>query len=204
VRVNVVRGSLCSSTLVSWIALALFAGCGLPLSNTSFENAPTITDGRERQPTADVPAASMPLKLPFQGCLVEGNRDELPTIVANALVQHSAVTFAYREQLTHDEYHIPLIVAAFDPVTWVGAPLGDFGVTSFATLTIRKGDEVLGDYTAKAFVSRPYSLYSSPTHRELEAAARAAVRAKIDAQLARDANRLGQEAGMAVAEHSAP
>jgi hypothetical protein len=109
-----------------------------------------------------------------------------------SLSSTSSVTFSYREELTHDDYHVPLIVSAFDPVTYVGAPLGDLGVTAFASLSIVDGDRVLGDYTAKVHVSKSYSLYSEPTHKEVEQAARAAVREKIDQKLYRDADRLAQ------------
>jgi len=52
------------------------------------------------------------------------------------------------------------------------------------------GDRVLGDYTAKEHVSKSYNLYSEPTHRELEQAARDAVRERIDRKLYLDADRL--------------
>ena len=119
-------------------------------------------------------------------------RSELPPAVAMSLADTSSLTFSYREELTHDEYHIPLIVSALDPVTYMGAPLGDFGVTAFASFSISDGDTVLGDYTAKAHVSKSYSLYSEPTHRELEQAAREAVRRKIDQKLHDDADRLAR------------
>src|SRR5690348_2978055 len=135
--------------------------------------------------------------LPFKGRLVDGDPDELPPAVAMSLSNTSTVTFSYREELTHDEYHIPLIVSALDPVTYFGAPLGDYGVTAFASLSITNGDRVLGDYTAKAYISKSYTLYSEPTHAELERAARAAVRERIDQKLYRDANRLAAAAGSA-------
>jgi hypothetical protein len=128
--------------------------------------------------------------LPFRGKLVEGDPDELPPTVAAALSHDAPITFSYREQLTHDEYHIPLMLSALDPVTYAGAPLGDYGVTAFASLTVRQGDTVLGSYTAKAHVSKSYSLYAEPTHRELEQAARTEVRDKIDQRLDRDADRI--------------
>jgi hypothetical protein len=134
----------------------------------------------------DTPA----VPLPFRGRLVDGDPKELPPAVAMSLSNSSAVTFTYREDLTHEEYHIPLIVSAFDPVTYVGAPLGDYGVTAFASLWIIQGERVVGDYTAKAHISRSYSLYSEPTHRELEEDARTAVRERIDEKLYRDADRL--------------
>ena len=109
-----------------------------------------------------------------------------------SLYRNAAVTFSYREELTHDDYHIPLIVSALDPVTYVGAPLGDLGVTAFASLSITDGDRVIGDYTAKVHISKSYSLYSEPTHRAVEQAARAAVREKIDQKLYRDAGRLAE------------
>ncbi|MGH7932045.1 MAG: hypothetical protein ACREQN_02640 [Candidatus Binataceae bacterium] len=139
---------------------------------------------------AMVPAPAKPL--PFRGRLVNGDVNELPPAVAMSLSDTSPVTFSYREELTHDEHHIPLIVTALDPVTYAGAPLGDYGVTAFASLSVVEGDRILGDYTAKAYVSRSYSLYSEPTHRELEEAARAEVRHRIDQKLYRDADRLAQ------------
>ena len=119
----------------------------------------------------------------------------------------SQVTFIYREELTHDDYHIPLIVTAFDPVTYAGAPVGDLGVTAFASLSITDGERVLGDYTAKVHVSKSYTLYREPTHREVEEAARAAVREKIDQKLYRDEDRLAQAfavAGRPTADASQP
>src|ERR1700730_6086205 len=130
--------------------------------------------------------------LPFKGRLAQGDASELTSAVAISHSSTASVTFSYREELTHDDYHVPLIVSAFDPVTYVGAPLGDLGVTAFASLSIVDGDRVLGDYTAKVHVSKSYSLYSEPTHKEVEQAARAAVREKIDQKLYRDADRLAQ------------
>jgi hypothetical protein len=146
-----------------------------------------------QQPAVAPAVAEAPAHpLPFKGRLAEGDADAVPPAVAMSLSSTSAVTFSYREELTHDDYHIPLIVSALDPVTYVGAPLGDLGVTAFASLSITDGDRVLGDYTAKVHVSKSYSLYSEPTHRAVEQAARAAVREKIDQKLYRDADRLAE------------
>jgi len=132
--------------------------------------------------------------LPFKGKLISGNVNDLPPAVAMSLAPDSPITFSYREQLTHGEYHIPLAVTALDPVTYFGAPLGDYSVTASALLSIFEGDHALGDYTAEAFISKSYSLYSEPTHKELEQAARGAVRRKIDEKLYRDEKRLAQAA----------
>jgi len=85
--------------------------------------------------------------LPFKGRLVEGDPSDVPPAVAMSLSSNSPVTFTYREELTHDDYHVPLIVSALDPANLVGAPLGDYGVTAFASLSINDGERVLGDYT---------------------------------------------------------
>jgi len=151
-------------------------------------SSPATAIAQSSAPDTGSQAPARPL--PFKGRLIDGDPAELPPTIANSLANESTVTFAYREELSHDDYHIPLIVAAFDPVTYVGAPLGDFGVTAFASLTIFDGDRVIGDYTAKTHVSRSYTLYHEPTHREVEEAARAAVRDKIDAKLADDAGRI--------------
>jgi len=136
-----------------------------------------------------------PHPLPFTGRLISGDPHDLPPAVAMSLAQDSAVTFSYREELSHDEYHIPLVISAFDPVTYFGAPLGDFGVTAFASLSVTDGDRLLGDYTAKAYVTMSYTRYSEPTHMELDNAARAAVREKIDRKLYGDAARLAEAIG---------
>ena len=128
--------------------------------------------------------------LPFKGRLVAGDPTELPPGVAMSLSSTSAVTFTYREELTHDDYHVPLIVSALDPANLVGAPLGDIGTTAFASLSISDGDRILGDYTAKEHVSKSYNLYSHPTHKEVDDAARAAVRNRIDQKLYSDEARL--------------
>jgi hypothetical protein len=135
--------------------------------------------------------------LPFKGKLLSGNANELPPAIAMSLAPDSRISFSYREELTHNEYHIPLAVTALDPVTYFGAPLGDYAVSAFASLSIFDGDRVLGDYTAKAFVTKSYSLYSEPTHKELEEAARRSVRQKIEEKLYRDEQRLAQAAANA-------
>jgi hypothetical protein len=148
-----------------------------------------------QEQTVAAPTAAAPVHpLPIKGRLVDGDPQELPPAVAESLATNSAVTFSYREELTHDEYHIPLIVTALDPATYVGAPLGDYGVTAFASLSIIDGDRILGDYTAKAHVSKSYTIYSQPTHQELEREARIAVREKIDQKLYADSARLAQAA----------
>jgi hypothetical protein len=167
----------CPSVSVVLFLAAIALGCSfqVPVSQT------VVPTG----PFAEHP-------LPFKGKLVSGNANELPPAVAMSLSPDSPISFSYREELTHSEYHIPLAITALDPVTYFGAPLGDYGVTAFASLSIFDGDQVLGDYTAKAFVSKSYTLYSEPTHEELEQAARSSVRQKIEEKVFRDEARLVQ------------
>ncbi|HEY9157349.1 hypothetical protein [Candidatus Binatus sp.] len=147
------------------------------LSDSQLVIAPKVTD----QPAHP---------LPFKGRLIAGDPAELPPAVAMSLSNTSPVTFTYREELTHDDYHVPLIVSALDPANLVGAPLGDIGTTAFASLSISAGDTILGDYTAKEHVSKSYSMYSQPTHKQVDDAARAAVRNRIDQKLYSDEARL--------------
>jgi hypothetical protein len=142
--------------------------------------------------------------LPFKGKLVSGNANELPPAIAMSLSPDSSISFSYREELTHNEYHIPLAVTALDPVTYFGAPLGDYGVTAFASLSIFDGNQVLGEYTAKAFVSKSYTLYSEPTHEELVQDARRSVRQKIEEKVYRDQDRLARGASAGRATASTP
>ncbi len=134
------------------------------------------------------------MALPFKGKLIDGDPADLPPAVAGALSDSGPIGFNYREELTHDHYTVPLALSAFDPLTYVGYPLGNYGVTAFASLAITDGPRVLGDYTAKVHVSRDYTLYYQPTYLELERDARAQVREKIDEQLNHDASRLAQAA----------
>src|SRR5271170_155577 len=96
--------------------------------------------------------------LPFRGKLLSGDPAELPPAVAMSLSDSSPVTFTYREELTHDDYHVPLIVSALDPANLVGAPLGDIATTAFASLSISSGDIIIGDYTAREHVSKSYNM----------------------------------------------
>ncbi len=140
---------------------------------------------------ADIPAHP----LPFKGKLISGDPAELPPAVAMSLSDSAPVTFTYREELTHDDYHVPLIVSALDPANLVGAPLGDIGTTAFASLSISAGDTIIGDYTAKEHVSKSYNMYSQqPTHKEVDEAALAAVRQRIDQKLYKDEARLARAA----------
>ena len=148
------------------------------------------------QPSAPPPVAQTPAHpLSFKGRLIDGNPNELPPAVALSLSHSSNVTFSYREELTHDDYRIPLWFSALDPVTYAGASLGDYGVTALASLSTIDGDRISGDYTAKAYVTKSYSLYSEPTHLELERAARTEVREKIDQKLYADAAKLADAVG---------
>ena len=136
----------------------------------------------------DVPAHP----LPFKGRLISGNKDELPPAVAMSLSDNSPVTFTYREELTHDDYHVPLAISALDPANLIGAPLGDIGVTAFASLSISSGDTILADYTAKEHAFKSYNLYHDVTHAEVDEAARAAVRQRIDQKIYSDEDRLAK------------
>jgi hypothetical protein len=142
---------------------------------------------------ADVPAHP----LPFKGKLISGDPAELPPAVAMSLSDSSPVTFTYREELTHDDYHIPLLLSAVDPGSWVGNPTGDIGVTAFASLSISSGDTIIGDYTAKEHVSKSYSLYTQASHKEVDDAARVAVRQRLDQKIYADEARLAQAAASA-------
>src|SRR5271155_5733061 len=125
------------------------AGASAPAADSQLVIAPKVVD---------VPAHP----LPFKGKLLSGDPAELPPAVAMSLSDSSPVTFAYREELTHDDYHVPLIVSALDPANLVGAPLGDIATTAFASLSISSGDSVIGDYTAREHVSKSYNMYSQP------------------------------------------
>ena len=147
-----------------------------------------------QQTTPVMPAARQvsARPLPFKGRLVNGNPKELPPAVAMSLSNSSPVEFSYREELAHDEHHVSLLASAFNPATYAGATLGEYEVTAFASLSVTKGDRILGDYTAIVHVSKPYSLYAEPTHMELDQRARAEVRDAIDQKLYRDETRLAE------------
>jgi hypothetical protein len=135
--------------------------------------------------------------LPFKGKLLSGDPGELPPAVAMSLSNDGPLTFTYREELTHDDYHIPLAISWLDPLTYSGAPLGDIGTTAFATLSISSGDTILADYTAKEHASKSYNLYTQPAHKEVDDAAIAAVRQRIDQKIYSDEARLAQAAASA-------
>ncbi len=183
--------------IVPGIALsAALAACSVQ----TYANTFSVPIGTTAAPPSDQQAAvtsqaeSAPVPLPFKGRLLDGNPRTLPPAVAASLSDSSDIVFNYREELTHDHYTVPLALSAFDPLTYVGYPLGNYSVTAFASLGISKGDKVLGDYTAKVHLTRDYTLYYQPTYIELEHAAKAAVRQKIDEQLYRDSGRLAQAA----------
>jgi hypothetical protein len=168
---------------------ALVAGCA---PQQPYVLAPQVGD---HQPAAAAQSPAPPTDtraLPYKGRLIEGDPTELPPAIAKSLSKDAPLTFSYREELTHDEYHIPMILTALDPVTYMGAPLGDYGVTAFATLTISRGDKVVADYTAKAYVSQSYNVYHEPKHSEVDRAARDAVRARLDQKLFADADRVAR------------
>ena len=176
------------------IGVLAASGCSTQQSNLSQSQTQTsIADQSNAQlviapKVEDVPAHP----LPFKGKLISGNKDELPPAVAMSLSDSSPVTFTYREELTHDDYHVPLAISALDPANLIGAPLGDIGVTAFASLSISSGDTILADYTAKEHASKSYNLYHDVTHAEVDEAARAAVRLRIDQKIYSDEARLAK------------
>ncbi len=179
------------SPLAILVVFAL-AGCSAQKVDPVASRPNTSADPAENQV---ITAQALPVApLPFPVQLAQGDPTELPPVIAASLSNKSPITFTYREELTHDDYHIPLLLTAIDPLTYLGSRQGDFGVTAFAALTIFAGDRVIGDYTAKDRVSRSYTMYSHPTHASLERDARIAVRQDIDAQLQKDASKLAQEA----------
>jgi hypothetical protein len=178
-------------------------GCGAqqPVQSQSQTAAAPQSDSQLVIAPAVVDEPARPL--PFKGKLLSGDPAELPPAVAMSLSDTSPVTFTYREELTHDDYHVPLIVSALDPANLVGAPLGDIGTTAFASLSVSAGDTILGDYTAKEHVSKSYSMYTHPTHKEVDDAARVAVRQRIEQKLYKDEARLAQAAAVAAKSHTA-
>jgi hypothetical protein len=133
--------------------------------------------------------------LPFKGRLLDGDPAQLPPVVAISLTDRSQITFSYREELTHEEHHVPMILSAIDPLTYAGYPMGEYGVTAVASLSIFYGGHLIGDYKAQTRVTKPYSMYAQPAHRDLDHAVRVAVREKIDRELSADSARLAAAAG---------
>ena len=186
-------------TLVLAALLAAIAafGCSTQLPDQSQSQTASAAQPQSRLVIAPQVTDEPAHPLPFKGKLLSGDPTELPPAVAMSLSDTSPVTFTYREELTHDDYHVPLGISALDPANLIGVPLGDIGVTAFASLSVSAGDTILGDYTAKEHVSKSYSLYSNATHQEVDAAARAAVRQRIDQKLYKDEARLAQAAASA-------
>jgi len=151
------------------------------------------TAGLAGAPAAHSSIAKRPL--PFKGRLLEGNPAQLPPVVAMSLIEQSQITFSYREELTHEEQHVPMILSAIDPLTYAGYPMGEYGVIAVASLSIFYGGHLIGDYKAHSRVTKPYSMYAQPTHRELDDAVRVAGREEIDRELYADSARLAAAAG---------
>ena len=193
--------------LAALFSVAALAGCATQLPGQTEPQSQLQSTGSSQSQSqlviapkiADVPAHP----LPFKGKLLSGDPAELPPAVAMSLSDSSPVTFAYREELTHDDYHLPLLFSAVDPGSWIGSPVGDIGVTAFASLSISEGDTIIGDYTAKEHVSKSYSLYTQASHKEIDDAARAAVRQRLDQKIYDDEARLGQAAASALKSRTA-
>ena len=184
--------------LAAVLSVAALSGCATQLPGQTEPQSQSSGSSQSQSQSqlviapkiADVPAHP----LPFKGKLMSGDPAELPPAVAMSLSDSGPMTFTYREELTHDDYHIPLGISWLDPLTYSGAPLGDIGTTAFASLSISEGDTILGDYTAKEHASKSYNLYAQPSHKEVDDAAVAAVRQSIEQKLYKDEARLAQAA----------
>ena len=187
--------------LAGFFAALAVSGCSSQQSIQSQSQSQTGTGSADQShaqlviapKVVDVPAHP----LPFKGKLLSGDPNELPPAIAMSLADNSPVTFTYREELTHDDYHVPLAISALDPANLIGAPLGDIGVTAFASLSISDGDTILADYTAKEHVSKSYNMYHNVSHAEVDEAARAAVRQRIEQKIYSDEARLAKAVGSA-------
>lgn len=133
--------------------------------------------------------------IPFHGRLVDGDASSLPPMVARALDPSAPVEFFWREDLTHGAHTEPLFLSAINPMTYAGASTGDYKTEGFAELTIRRGDRVLGDYSARTSVTREYNIYGGPTHREVDHQARDQLSAEIERQIIADLPRLSHAVG---------
>jgi hypothetical protein len=137
------------------------------------------------------PEAIQPL--PFKGKLFGVSLDDAPPAIAASVSDNSPIAFSYREELSHDHHTVPMMLSAFNPLTYLGASTGSTSVTAFADLSISNGDRLIGDYTATAYVVGDYSLYSGETYFELDRDARARVRHEIDNKVYDDLDRLTRE-----------
>ncbi len=71
----------------------------------------------QNTPMPSAPPPEQAHSLPFSGRLAQGDPRDLPPAVAMSLSSASPVTFAYREELKHDDYHEPFWFTTLDPVT---------------------------------------------------------------------------------------
>jgi hypothetical protein len=177
------------------VALEACAAQQAAVPGSASATSTTYSGDPEEAPPAQSSSPARPL--PFKGRLLDGNPAQLPPVVAMSLTDQSQITFSYREELTHEEHHVPMILSAIDPLTYAGYPMGEYGVIAVASLSIFYGGRLVGDYKAQSRVTKPYSIYVQPTHQELDAAVRVAVREKIDRELHADSARLAAAAGQA-------
>ena len=159
----------------------------------------TIFSGRRgrlgcsvQQPAVAPAVAEAPAHpLPFKGRLAEGDADALPPAVAMSLSSASAVTFSYREELTHDDYHIPLIVTALGSgYLRRRAARRSWRDRVCVAFDNRRRPGARRLYRQSARLEVIPTLHGTDSQESVELAARAAVREKIDQKLYRDADRL--------------
>lgn len=137
-----------------------------------------------------------PCRFALQGRLIDSDPSELPPGVASAVSDSARIGFRYGEEVTHDHYTVPVALGlVLSPLDLLGAPLGQYTVTTKATLSAIDGGRELATYHGEAQASRWYGLYYGSTYRELEREARSTVRRIIDEALCYDAERLGRVVG---------
>src|SRR5258706_2746415 len=102
----------CALGLSALFVTAAVCGCSLQQSPESQVQSTQTQSQMVIEPKV-VEAPAHPL--PFKGRLVDGDPSDLPHAVAMSLSSNSPVTFTYREELTHDDYHVPLYISALDP-----------------------------------------------------------------------------------------
>ena len=118
----------------------------------------------------------------------KGDPSHLPQSVV--AVSTPDAPFAYEFHVDYRRDDLLALIAAINPLTLLGFPVGRTDVTAVATLTAREAGVVVKRYEATAVARQTRTMYSSDSQTELRARALAAVRDNIEAQICADAQYL--------------
>jgi hypothetical protein len=117
----------------------------------------------------------------------EGNRDYLPRTIVESTDGASSTLLVYTHQSAYGRDKTPQAIPLYNPLTIVGFPIGDNTMVVNGKLEIRRGTDVLKEYSATCGMETCRNIFSEgDTFSQMRKKGLMAVRDNIEQQMCQD------------------